>query len=430
VKSSTRARSGLNGASPGRSGGSSPDLQRSSQRLTASLPSAAPFVIYGCGMYAGFATGEADEQVTIESHRAARKVKALDFFCGAGGLTRGLLDAGIEVLAGIDNDERLRRTYEHNNAPSRFLAEDVRKFDIQKTRRELEISDDDLVLYAACTPCQPFSTLNQRRGKDDRKELLIAFGELVEAAPPDFIIVENVPGLHNAYGREIYTEFLAQLTRTGIIDRDAAKLDAAEYEVPQVRKRFIMVASRRGSIKLPVKSESRQRTVRDAIGNLPPPQIGIEGAQSSRAESAMATLLPYPDLPNHVTRKLLDKHLKIVQKVPRDGGSRQDITDYSVLLECHKKNPTLHKDVFGRMRWDAPAPTMTCRCTDTYCGRFVHPEEDRGLSLREAAAIQSFPPWYEFFGTFLHASAQIGNAVPVLLAKQLGRQVVEAAQAL
>jgi DNA (cytosine-5)-methyltransferase 1 len=370
----------------------------------------------------------ADGEAACNSSSGIKKVKALDFFCGAGGLTRGLLDAGIEVLAGIDNDERLRRTYEHNNPPSRFLTEDVRKFNIHANRRELGIADDDIVVYAACTPCQPFSTLNQRRGKDERKELLIAFGELVETAPPDFIIVENVPGLHNAYGREVYTRFLDQLTRAGISDRDAAKLDAADYGVPQVRKRFIMVASRRGAIKLPSKNESGRQTVRDAIEKFPPPQVGIEGARSAHAESARATRITYPDFPNHVTRELPEKHLKIVAAVPKDGGSRKDIKDESVLLDCHKKNPTLHKDVFGRMKWDAPAPTMTCRCTDTYCGRFVHPEENRGLSLREAAAIQSFPPEYEFFGTFLHAARQIGNAVPVRLANQLGLQVLEAAR--
>lgn len=378
-------------------------------------------------MHIRAATGDANGEVTSAPFPVARKVKALDFFCGAGGLTRGLLDAGIKVLAGIDNDERLRRTYEHNNKPSRFLAEDVREFDIHATRRELGITSNDIVLYAACTPCQPFSTLNQRRGEDDRKELLLAFGELVEEAPPDFIIVENVPGLHNAYGREIYAKFLAQLTRAGFEDRDAAKLDAADYGVPQVRKRFIMVASRRGPITLPPKSKGKPKTVRQAIGKFPAPQVGIEGARSAHAESAQATRVTYPNLPNHVTRELPEKHLKIVRAVPKDGGSRKDITDESILLECHKKNPTLHKDVFGRMKWDSPAPTMTCRCTDTYCGRFVHPDEDRGLSLREAAAIQSFPPKYKFFGTFLHAARQIGNAVPVRLANQLGKQVVHAA---
>jgi DNA (cytosine-5)-methyltransferase 1 len=368
--------------------------------------------------------GAVDEAQPGQVRQSPPRIKALDFFCGAGGLTRGLLDAGIHVMAGIDNDDRLSRTYEHNNAPSKFLAKDVRELDIQEVRRQFGIEDTDLVLYAACTPCQPFSTLNQRRGKDDRKELLLVFGDLVESAPPDFVIVENVPGLHHAYGREIYTEFINKLTRAGLQFRKSELLDAADYGVPQVRKRFLMIASRLGPINLPDKSESGRSTVRDAIGDLPPPQIGIEGVGSRSAQSARPTSLTYPGLPNHVARKLPDRHLQIVRAVPKDGGSRKDITDESVLLKCHRKNPNLHKDVFGRMRWDAPAPTLTCRCTDTYCGRFVHPEEDRGLSLREAAAIQTFPAHYEFFGTFLHAAAQIGNAVPVRLAQQLGQEVV------
>jgi len=369
-------------------------------------------------------TGTTSPANRTHSRMRVPRIKALDFFCGAGGLTRGLLDAGIQVLAGIDNDERLLRTYEYNNRPSRLLVQDVRDLDIYQVRNSLGITSSDQVLYAACTPCQPFSTLNQRRGKDSRKQLLTAFGQLVEAAPPDFIIVENVPGLHNAYGREIYAEFIEQLTRAGLVYHDEKLLDAADYQVPQTRKRLIMVASRLGPIKLPSKSTSRKRTVRDAIGRMPPPQIGIQGARSRSAQSARATSLSYSHLPNHVARKLSERHLSIVRAIPKDGGSRKDIVDESVLLDCHRKNPDLHKDVFGRMRWDTPAPTLTCRCTDTYCGRFVHPEEDRGLSLREAAALQTFPAKYEFFGTFLHAATQIGNAVPVKLARTLAQAVI------
>ncbi|MEU7945423.1 DNA cytosine methyltransferase [Micromonospora taraxaci] len=352
---------------------------------------------------------------------------ALDFFCGAGGLTRGLKDVGIRVLAGIDNDYRLKDTYEHNNKPSRFMCEDVTRLDILQLRSDVGVRSDDVVIYAACTPCQPFSTLNQRRGIDERKQLLLAFGELVLKAPPDYIIVENVPGLHNAYGREIYSRFLEILEETGFHHRDGSQLDASDYGVPQVRKRFIMVASRHAPISLPKPRRGPKATVRSAIGDYPPPHIGIGKAKSRSAPSASLPEQAAEGLPpNHIARKLHDHHRKLIEAVPADGGSRADIHDESLLLECHKRTPKLHRDVFGRMAWDAPAPTLTCRCTDVYCGRFAHPQEHRGLSLREAARLQTFGDDYEFHGTFFHAATQIGNAVPVLLASRLGRSVLAA----
>jgi DNA (cytosine-5)-methyltransferase 1 len=128
---------------------------------------------------------------------------------------------------------------------------------------------------------------------------------------------------------------------------------------------------------------------------------------------------------NHVARALKPHHKALVAAVPKDGGSRSEVADPSLLLECHKDRPKVHKDVFGRLAWDQPSPTLTCRCTDVYCGRFVHPEQDRGLSLREAAALQTFPDDYEFHGTSIfHIARQIGNAVPVELAKRLGRAIL------
>jgi DNA (cytosine-5)-methyltransferase 1 len=151
--------------------------------------------------------------------------------------------------------------------------------------------------------------------------------------------------------------------------------------------------------------------VRDAIKRYPP--IG-DGEKA-------------PALLNHETRKMMPHHKIIVQAVPKDGGSRQDIVDTSILLKCHREQPKVHKDVFGRMAWEQPSPTLTCRCTDVYCGRFVHPEQDRGLSLREAAALQTFRDDYKFFGTFFHIADQIGNAVPVKFARQLGLAITKSA---
>ena len=337
-------------------------------------------------------------------------IKAIDFFCGAGGLTRGLLDAGISVVAGIDNDDRVRKTYESNNEPSRFIASDIKDVDIDALRQELGIGSKETTLYAACTPCQPFSTLNTMNAVDGRRFLLLDFAAIVEQAPPDFIIVENVPGLGNASGKEIYDKFEKTLTKHGF-QIDADKLDAKEFGVPQTRKRFIMVASRHGSPHLPERTTPKRfNTVGDSIRRFP------AIAHGEKSDSYK----------NHVARKLLPHHLRIVEAVPANGGSRSDVADTSILLKCHQKNPGAHKDVFGRMSWDLPAPTLTCRCTDVYCGRFIHPDQDRGISLREAAALQTFDDQYEFFGgSILEQARQIGNAVPVKLAKLLGGSILE-----
>lgn len=337
-------------------------------------------------------------------------IKAIDFFCGAGGLTRGLLDAGISVVAGVDNDDRVRKTYESNNAPSRFVAADIKNVDIGTLREELNIGPKEPTLYAACTPCQPFSTLNTMHAEDNRKSLLLDFAAIVEQVPPDYIIVENVPGLGNAYGKEIYDEFERTL-KNHKFQIDAEKLDAKYFGVPQTRKRFILVASRHGAPHLP-KQATRKRlsTVGDTIRRFPAIADGEESASHK----------------NHVARKLRPHHLRIVEAVPANGGSRRDVADTSILLKCHQKNPNAHKDVFGRMSWDLPAPTLTCRCTDVYCGRFIHPEQHRGISLREAAVLQTFDDHYEFYGdSILEQARQIGNAVPVKLAKLLGDSILE-----
>lgn len=339
-------------------------------------------------------------------------IKAIDFFCGAGGLTKGLLKAGISVLAGVDNDGSLQETYTRNNVQSRFIPRDIKSVNIHELRETLDIQAEDVTLYAACTPCQPFSTLSRLKGEDKRKFLLLAFADIVEKCPPNFILVENVPGLNNGAGKEVYEKFMDVLERCGFA-ADADLLDAKHFGVPQTRKRFILVASRDATVSLPIPQIEADRfaTVRESIKKYPV----IADGEESKA------------YPNHVARKLQPHHKRIVEAVPQNGGSRRDVKDTSLLLACHQKNPDAHGNVFSRMAWDAPSPTLTCRCADVYSGRFVHPEQHRGISLREAAALQTFDDDYEFFGTSISGiSRQIGNAVPVQLAKQLGKAIVDA----
>lgn len=338
-------------------------------------------------------------------------IKAIDFFCGAGGLTRGLLNAGITVLAGVDNDERLEKTYTSNNEPSRFIKSRIEDIQIYELRETLGIQNIDTTLYAACTPCQPFSTLNRQKGDDDRQNLLLKFAEIIEECPPDFILVENVPRLNKDHGKEIYGEFLAILKKCKFSEPAADLLDAKHFGVPQTRKRFILLASRYSSISLPISNADSNvfPTVRECIKKYP---VIADGEQSE-------------GYPNHVSRKLKSHHKRIVKAIPKNGGSRKDVVDTSILLKCHQEKPNAHRDVFGRMEWDKPAPTLTTRCTDVYSGRFIHPEQDRGISLREAAALQTFGDDYEFFDASISGiSRQIGNAVPVKFAEQLGKSII------
>ena len=217
-----------------------------------------------------------------------------------------------------------------------------------------------------------------------------------------------MPGLNNAIGSDIHRRFKAILADLDFETGDRL-LDAKHFGVPQTRKRFILIASRHGAARLPVPTTlDAPPTVRQYIAGYPP----LEDGEDSDAYH------------NHAARALPPHHKRIVQAVPPDGGSRRDIEDTSILLKCHQNRPDAHKDVFGRIAWDEPSPTLTCRCTDVYCGRFIHPEQHRGLSLREAAALQTFPDDYEFFGnSFFENARQIGNAVPVRFAEQLGQAV-------
>lgn len=339
-------------------------------------------------------------------------IKAIDFFCGAGGLTRGLLDSGIKVLAGVDIDKRLEQTYEKNNQPSKFYAIGIDEVDILEFRKKLGITENDKVLYAACTPCQPFSALNRQRDKDKKRELLLSFGEIVKKCPPDFILIENVPGLKNAYGKEIYQQFLETIESVGFKPETEYRysdfLNANDFDVPQVRKRFILIASKDGELIRPEKSDKKP-TVRSVLKKYP--AIG-NGGKSKKIE-------------NHVAKKLPSNHIRIIEAIKKDGGNRADIEDQSILLPCHRNKPKTYKDVFSRMAWDKPSPTMTARCTEVANGRFAHPTQNRAISIREAAALQSFGDDYVFYGSNFHIAQQIGNAVPPKFAQKLGEAIVK-----
>ena len=337
-------------------------------------------------------------------------MKALDFFCGAGGLTCGMLDAGIEVVAGFDHDVQCKQTYEYNNGGARFIASDIREIDLGMLRQHTGISDFSEMLFAGCAPCQPFSSQTKVKRHRPDATLLGEFGRIIESARPRYVIVENVPGIAKVRGYSTFQRFLCMLDSCNY-EYVYSVLDAKNYGVPQNRRRMILIASRVVTPTIPRprfgKGLSPYRTVRKAIAHFP----RIEAGESNDS------------IPNHTAASISAINLKRLSATPKDGGNRKSWPE-KLRLDCHTGNYKGHTDVYGRMAWDKPSPALTSRCNSISNGRYGHPEQDRAISLREAAAIQTFPDGYIFFGSNKHIARQIGNAVPVTFAAQIAKHVV------
>jgi DNA (cytosine-5)-methyltransferase 1 len=278
------------------------------------------------------------------------------------------------------------------------------------------INENDFLLLAACAPCQPFSPLNRRREEADDRAVLRHVERLVRELRPDFLFIENVPGLQNVPGFSAFRRLRRTLRslrykiRFGVID-------AAWHGVPQHRMRLVLTASFHseapwvGQLHGDKPGLAPYVTVRQAISKFPPIMAGEK----------------HPTVPNHIAARLAGHNLERMKATPSDGGSR---TDWSanLVLECHR-NHDGHPDVYGRLRWDAPAPTLTTKCTSISNGRYGHPEQNRAISAREAAALQSFDDTYMFYGGLREITRQIGNAVPPLLAERFAAEfVAQAAQ--
>jgi DNA (cytosine-5)-methyltransferase 1 len=343
---------------------------------------------------------------------SASPICAVDLFCGAGGLTHGLLQAGIKVNAGIDIDEQARHAFVKNNAGARFLCWDVAR---KKSPSVAKLYDKDKVrLLAGCAPCQPFSPLTNGIHEHEGWDLLDNFGRLVEGILPELVTMENVPELADR-GRDVFHRFVRTLRRKGYCV-DWKLIRCVEYGIPQARRRLVLLASRLGTIAVPegrYQRPSQWKTVRETIGNLPPLASGEED----------------PKDPLHVAVRLTPINLKRIRATRHDGGTRRDWTD-DLVLDCHRKESgQSYGSIYARMWWDKPSPTMTTLCTGLGNGRFGHPEQDRAITLREAALFQTFPRTYEFWPREKRLNRKavgrmIGNAVPPRLATALGEALL------
>ncbi|MCW8918550.1 MAG: DNA cytosine methyltransferase [Gammaproteobacteria bacterium] len=334
-------------------------------------------------------------------------VECIDLFCGVGGLTHGLMRSGMSVLAGIDNDPACTYPYEKNNK-TQFIQADITT--IGGADLNNRYSPDAVKVLAGCAPCQPFSTYSQSRPHDPNDQkwaLLRQFGRLVEETQPDVVTMENVPQLKR---HSVFREF-ENVLRGGGYHVNSYVVDCAEYGLPQKRSRLILLASRLGEIEL-IPSDYERTTVADAIGTL----TKLAASQADH------------DDPLHVAAGLSPINLKRIRKSTQ-GGSWRDWPE-ELRAECHKRDTgKTYPGVYGRMEWDKPSPTMTTQCFGYGNGRFGHPEQDRAITLREAALLQSFPNGYVFTRPdekirFTPVGRLIGNAVPVRLGEVVGRSIM------
>lgn len=346
---------------------------------------------------------------------AKNQPTAIDLFCGAGGLTRGLLDAGVMVAAGYDTDVKCRFPYEYNNPGAKFHHESITTLTANNLARHYPKGHARILV--GCAPCQTFSKYTQgiRNDGDPKWTLLRDFGRLVRELKPDIVSMENVPELQRY---DIFHDFLSVLADEGLHFNEDPKswmVYCPNYGVPQYRRRLVIIASRLGPIELipPTHSPNEYRKVANVLRKLPPLRAG----EWCRTD------------PLHRASTLSTRNMQRI-RVSKPGGTWRD-WPRRLRADCHKeKSGKSYPSVYGRMDFDKPSPTITTQFYGFGNGRFGHPEQDRGISLREGAILQSFPRRYQFVEPhgdyhFTRIGRMIGNAVPVRLGLAIGKTIIK-----
>jgi DNA (cytosine-5)-methyltransferase 1 len=343
---------------------------------------------------------------------AKRGIKVIDLFCGVGGLSQGFVKERFNVVAGYDIDDSCQFAYEHNNK-AKFHKCDITSLDATEL---IEQYGNDLRILVGCAPCQPFSSYSFKVKKKDEKKvnLLYTFARLIREVNPTIVSMENVPQLIDFNEGSIFADFCSELKSLGY-HISYSIVFCPNYGIPQTRKRLVFLASKLGPISIlpPTYAPNEYVTVRMAIGDLPPIAAG---------ESSKTDIL-------HRARRLSPINIQRIQaSVP--GGTWKTWPEH-LILNCFKKESgRTYGSVYGRMKWDEPSPTMTTHCTGLGNGRFGHPEQDRAISLREAARFQTFPDEYQFIEDTSNFNPsvicrQIGNAVPPALGQVIAKSIIE-----
>lgn len=347
------------------------------------------------------------------------KYKAIDFFCGAGGMTRGFQKAGVNVIAGIDFDPDCQKTYETNNKNSQFILADIKQLSFNTLSKKTRIKpNDNNLIFIGCSPCQYWSKIKTDKKKsEESKNLLNDFKRFVDYFNPGTVVIENVPGILTKKHETPLIEFLSFLDAKEYY-YDKSVINSAHYGVPQTRKRFLLIASRvNKEIKLPKSNPSYIPEVAHFISQ----KHGFPVLSAGSVDKS-------PSL--HITANLSATNLRRIILTPRDGGTRLAYVDNKELaIPSQFEEKVSFTDTYGRMRWNSPAPTITTKFISLSNGRFGHPDQDRALSLREGATLQTFDIDYEFYGKSVGSIArQIGNAVPPLLAEQIAKSITNPTQ--
>lgn len=343
----------------------------------------------------------------IQNH----SISVIDLFCGIGGLTCGLEKVGIPVKLGIDIDESCKFAYESNNQAI-FLAQDISKIEGVFLNEQFW-NKNEIKVLVGCAPCQPFSThqnKNKNRERHKKWNMLNEFSRLIDETQPEIVSMENVPNLKN---QEIFKEFVSHLKANNYYVW-FANVFCPDYGIPQKRRRLVLLASKLGIISLnsPTHKPKDYVSVKKAIGNLEKLENGFRSEKDSL----------------HFTTELTDINLKRI-KSSKPNGTWED-WDESLMLECHKKDSgKSYKSVYGRMSWDEPSPTITTQFYNYGTGRFGHPEQNRAITIREGAILQTFPKTYRLVPKDRHVSinklgVHIGNAVPVKLGEVIGKSIL------
>lgn len=346
------------------------------------------------------------------------QLTAIDLFCGAGGTSRGFVNKDFEIRAALDIDENCILTYERNFGLTPLKC-DVAGITGEALLREAGLSKGDLDVLIGCPPCQGFTRLRHDCMDDPRNELVTVYGRIVKQTMPKFVVFENVPGTISEKNRAYFDEFFRMINRLGYRGVYWI-LQAADYGAPQFRRRLIALAARDRryyeNLKKPEQTHAHRseaeslglqpwKTVREAFTGLPPLRSGQRSTK----------------ILNHIAPAHTERVLKLIRMIPKDGGSRTELPR-KMWLRCHR-NHSGHKDVYGRMKLDEPAPCVTCGCRSASKGRYVHPTQNRTITPREAARLQCFPDSFVFLGNYFSWGMQIGNAMPVLLAETVAASV-------
>ena len=339
-------------------------------------------------------------------------IKMVDFFSGCGGASAGFAKAGIRPVVAIDNDLDSVATYRANFPETTVIEDDIRNLSPRALLDLLPSEERAPTLFVGCSPCQPFADYQKGEvATDDRSFLLFEFLRFINALNPELVFIENVSGVRRPRsGGGIFTRFVEELSRTH--DVSYGEILCADYGVPQVRRRLVLLASRLGRIGFPRPThgplgQSPHSTVREWIGDLPPIAAGEN----------------HPEVPNHRASRLSALNAVRISLTP-EGGDWRNWPEH-LWGDRHRKGFRGHTDSYGRLTWDRAAPTLTTRCISYSNGRYGHPEQDRGLSVREAALLQTFPSDFVFMGTLNSQARQVGNAVPVKLAERFGHHYRE-----